>query len=232
MSRRLFSLVFAGVLAGALIGALALFVADARAQDAPARPQTIIIGLDLSKSNPLVDDAAYAARAGTRMVSELDALPLRSRVTLRTFGTYDSSANALKVDEVISARARPQAVAEGIGALISAVPKLVDEGKLKAQNHTNVISFLETMSEFTDCDAFEVRIILLTDGFEDSEYTKLVRGGSLPPPEKLYSGCAELMMLGIGQGGGSPTVTKRVRDQWAAWAKAAGFQHFTGLYDW
>ncbi|ABS63247.1 hypothetical protein Plav_1628 [Parvibaculum lavamentivorans DS-1] len=220
------------------LAALALFAlvpivaGPAAAVDAPARPQTVIVGLDLSKSNPLVMDAAYAARVGQRTADELDTLPVRSRIMLRTFGSYDSSANALKIDEVISSRAKPETVAEGIGALISAMPKLVGEGKLKAQGYTNIVSFLETTSQLVDCEASDVRIILLTDGFEDSEYAKLAGGGSLPRPQALYPGCAELMMLGVGQGGGSPTVTKRVSAQWQGWAEAAGFRKFTGLYDW
>lgn len=215
----------------AVLLALALTGAAA-AVDAPARPQTIVVGLDLSKSNPLIMDAAYAARVGQRTADELDTLPVRSRIMLRTFGSYDSSANALKIDEVISSRAKPETVAEGIGALISAMPKLVSEGKLKAQGYTNIVSFLETTSQLVDCEASDVRIILLTDGFEDSEYAKLASGGSLPRPQAFYPGCAELMMLGVGQGGGSPNVTRRVKEQWAGWAEAAGFRKFTGLYDW
>jgi len=222
--RRLFSF--------ALVCAIAVSGASAGAVDAPARVRTVVIGLDMSKSNPLVEDAAYAARVGQRAASELDELPLRSHVMLRTFGSYDTSANALKIDEVISTRAKPKAVADGIGALISAVPELVAQGKLQAQGYTNVISFLENTSQLVDCDASDVTIILLTDGFEDSEYAKLARGGSLPHPASLYPGCAELMMLGVGQGGGSPSVTKRVREQWATWAEAAGFRKYTGLYDW
>ena len=216
----------------ALVAVLALFGESAQAVDAPSRPRTVVIGLDMSKSNPLVEDAAYAARVGQRTASELEALPLRSHVMVRTFGSYDIGANALKIDEVISTRAKPQAVADGIGALISAVPELVAQGKLQAQGYTNVISFLENTSQLIDCGASDVTVILLTDGFEDSEYAKLASGGSLPHPSQLYPGCAELMMLGVGQGGGSPTVTKRIREQWAAWAKAAGFQKYTGLYDW
>src|SRR5690606_6603824 len=156
--RRLFSF--------ALACAVVLSGASAGAVDAPARARTVVIGLDMSKSNPLVEDAAYAARVGQRTASELDALPLRSHVMLRTFGSYDTSANALKIDEVISTRAKPKAVAEGIGALISAVPELVAQGKLQAQGYTNVISFLENTSQLIDCDTTEVTIILLTDGFE------------------------------------------------------------------
>lgn len=220
------------LLSFALVCAVVMSSASAGAADAPARVRTVVIGLDMSKSNPLVEDAAYAARVGQRTASELDTLPLRSHVMLRTFGSYDTSANALKIDEVISTRAKPKAVADGISALISAVPELVAQGKLQAQGYTNVISFLENTSQLIDCDASEVTVILLTDGFEDSEYAKLTRSGSLPHPASLYPGCAELVMLGVGQGGGSPSVTKRVREQWAGWAKAAGFQKYTGLYDW
>lgn len=213
--------------------AVLVFVAShAEAAEEARRPQTVVIGLDMSKSNPLVEDSAYAARVAQRAVADIGDLPLKSRVMLRTFGSYDTNANALKIDEVISARSKPQAVAEGMSAIIAAVPELVADGKLKAQGYTNVVSFLETMSQVVDCEASEVHVILLTDGFEDSEYAKLARGGALPAPEKLYPGCAELTMLGLGQGGGSPTATKRVREQWAAWAEKAGFEKFTGLYDW
>lgn len=205
---------------------------SAQAVDAPAAPQTVVIGLDISKSNPLVEDSAYAARVAKRLTSEIDKLPVRSRLMVRTFGAYDSSANPLKIDEVISARARPETVAEGVAALVAAMPQLVKEGKLQAQDWTYIVSFMETMSQQVDCEAGDVRFILLTDGFEDSEQARLLRGGSLPKPQPAFAGCSELMMLGIGQGAGSPAVTKRVREQWASWSSAAGFAKFTGLYDW
>ncbi|MGB6085040.1 hypothetical protein [Parvibaculum sp.] len=216
----------------ALLLAASLFAFPAGAVDTPARPQTVVIGLDISKSNPLVEDPAYAARVAKRLTAEIDKLPVRSKVMVRTFGAYDSSANPLKIDEVISARARPETVAEGISALVAALPQLVREGKIKAQDWTYIVSFMETMSPQTDCNASDVRFILLTDGFEDSELARLRRGGSLPRPEPLFAGCGELLMLGVGQGGGSPAVTRRAHDEWAAWANAAGFEKFTGLYDW
>ncbi|MEQ8283727.1 MAG: hypothetical protein RIC04_06430 [Parvibaculum sp.] len=222
----------AGLGLAVLLTATPFLAAGAGAVDAPARPQTVVIGLDLSKSNPLVEDGAYAARVAARLTSEIDGLPVRSRVMVRTFGAYDSAANPLKVDEVISARARPESVADGISALVTALPQLVAEGKLKAQDWTYIVSFMETMSHQVDCAAGDVRFILLTDGFEDSEQARLLRGGSLPKPYPYYQGCTELVMLGVGQGGGSPAVTKRAREQWEGWAQAAGFQRFTGLYDW
>ncbi|MFN4354235.1 hypothetical protein [Parvibaculum sp.] len=215
-----------------LIPALLAGTAAAQAVDAPPSPQTVVIGLDLSKSNPLIDDPAYAARAAQRLTGEIDKLPVRSRIMVRTFGAYDSSANPLKVDEVISARARPETVADGVGALVAALPQLVKDGKLKAQDWTYIVSFMETMSHQVDCAAGDVRFILLTDGIEDSTVARMPRGASLPKPEPVFAGCGELLMLGIGQGAGSPAATKRIRDQWENWASAAGFDRFTGLYDW
>ncbi|MDP1625727.1 hypothetical protein [Parvibaculum sp.] len=226
MSMRHGRTLFAGVLfAWALTGAAA-------AVDAPAPPQTVVVGLDISKSNPLVEDPAYAARVAKRLTAEIDKLPVRSRLMVRTFGAYDSSANPLKIDEVISARARPETVAEGVSALVAAMPQLVKEGKLQAQDWTYIVSFMETMSQQVDCSAGDVRFILLTDGIEDSTIARMQRGASLPKPEPIFAGCGELLMLGVGQGGGSPAVTRRVQEQWAGWAEAAGFRKFTGLYDW
>lgn len=215
-----------------LIPAFFAGAAAAQAVDAPPAPQTVVVGLDISKSNPLVEDPAYAARVAKRLTAEIDKLPVRSRLMVRTFGAYDSSANPLKIDEVISARARPETVAEGVSALVSAMPQLVSEGKLKAQDWTYIVSFMETMSHQVDCAVGDVRFILLTDGIEDSTIARMPRGGSLPKPEPVFAGCGELLMLGIGQGAGSPAATKRIRDQWEGWASAAGFEKFTGLYDW
>ena len=112
---------------------------------------------------------------GARVAQELQALPLKSRVLVRTFGNYDSSSNTLKIDQVITTQAKPQNVAVAVATLISNVPKLVREKKLSAQGKTNIVPFLETMSDVIDCKASDVRVILATDGFEDSEYARLTR---------------------------------------------------------
>lgn len=215
-----------------LAGALTLMIAATAF--AASRPQTYVIGLDLSQSNPLVKDRAYAARAAARAAKEIAALPLKSRVMLRTFGSYDTSANGLKIDQVISSHARPEAVAQGIAQIIANVPKLVAEGKLTAQGKTNIVPFLDTMSQVVDCAASDVHVVLLTDGFEDSEYAHLTRnGGTLPAPaHAAYQGCDELLILGLGQGGGSPSATNRLRTAWTQYAEKAGFERFSGLYDW
>jgi hypothetical protein len=177
-------IVSAWVIAACLVSGSVSGAGAARANEAStgeaSRPQTYVIGLDLSKSNPLVRDEGYAARAAARTAKEITALPLKSRVMLRTFGSYDASANGLKIDQVISSHARPEAVAQGIAALIANVPRLVAEGKLTAQGKTNIVPFLDTMAEVVDCRDSDVHVVLLTDGFEDSEYahlTNLAQGG-------------------------------------------------------
>jgi hypothetical protein len=219
--------------------AFALIVSGAsmqavRADTMAPEPQTIVIGLDLSQSNPLVKDDDYAARVGARTAQELIALPLKSRVMVRTFGSYDGSENGLKVDQMISSHAKPQSVAQGVAELIAHVPALVRAGKLKSQGMTNIVPFLDTMSEVVDCKTSDVRVILVTDGFEDSEYAHLTKhGGHLPAPEAAdYQGCGSLTILGLGQGSGSPSATVHLRKEWKAYAEKAGFRSFAGLYDW
>ncbi len=229
---------FGGAIAGVLVsGALAFgFLsgsADAALSDEPAAPTHLVIGLDLSKSNPLVTSDVFAAQVAARLADEIRNLPVRSKVTVRSFGVYDTASNPLRIDQVISARARPGDVADGIQALVSNLPRLVSEGRLEAQMKTNIVPFLETMADGVDC-AKPTRIVLLTDGAEDSELGRLTRsGGSLPAArENAYAGCDELLMLGMGRGFNSPSTTARFRTAWSEWSDAAGFDRFTGLYDW
>ena len=217
-----------GVVSGSADAALS---DEARAVS--TEPPHLVIGLDLSKSNPLVTSDSYAAQVGARLGDEIRGLPIRARVTVRSFGVYDTGSNSLRIDQVISGRARPDDVAEGIQALVTNLPRLVREGKLEAQMKTNIVPFLETMSGGIDC-AKPTKIVLLTDGAEDSELGRLTRtGGSLPDPRAgSFAGCDELLMLGLGRGFNSPRTTERFRAAWTGWATGAGFDHFTGLYDW
>ncbi len=200
--------------------------------DRPAAPH-LVIGLDLSKSNPLITSDVFAAQVAERLADEIRGLPIRARVTVRSFGAYDTNSNPLRIDQVISGRARPDDVAQGIQAIVANLPRLVREGKLQAQMKTNIVPFLETLSGSIDCTQ-PTKIVLLTDGAEDSELGRLTRsGGHLPDPRAgAFSGCDELLMLGIGRGFNSPSTTERFRTAWTIWADGAGFDRFTGLYDW
>lgn len=199
----------------------------------PPAPTHLVIGLDLSKSNPLVTSEVYAGQVADRLAQEIRGLSVRSKVTVRSFGVYDTGSNPLRIDQVISARARPDAVAEGIQALVSNLPRLVAEGRLEAQMKTNIVPFLETMAGGIDCST-HTKIVLLTDGAEDSELGRLTRSGGTLPPATLnaFAGCDELLMLGMGRGFNSPSTTARFRTAWTEWSETAGFARFTGLYDW
>jgi hypothetical protein len=196
-------------------------------------PRRVIVGLDLSSSNPLVDDTAYARKAGQRVKKDFETLAFRSEVRIRTFGAYDSSSNPFSFDATVSTRQRPEVLARDMQTFISNIPMLVRQGKLKTQPNTNILAFLEELSLNTDCKSLPTQVILVTDGVEDSEYVRLkYRDAKLPKPKKIFRGCHELQMLGIGRGVNSVKETNRIRAEWKKWAKSAGFATFSAVNDW
>jgi hypothetical protein len=222
--------------AAALVGggALATQVSTQASTDQNVlHPQRLVIGLDLSKSNPLVDDPAFAARVATRIAGQVRGLGFSSEVHVRTFGSYNPSSNNFTFDTVISVRARPEAVAAEIQRLIANVPRFVRSGQWRSQQNTNIVAFLDNITRAVGCGGMPTTIILASDGIEDSEYTRLNRGGHLPTPDRAtFRGCSNLTIYGIGQGGGSPLLTNRLRGEWQNWARVAGFSRFEGLNDW
>ncbi|MBI1211433.1 MAG: hypothetical protein GC190_08220 [Alphaproteobacteria bacterium] len=199
-------------------------------------PRTIVIGIDLSMSNPLIADDAFAAKVAARVGPMISGLAPRSHLVLRSFGSYDSSANAtLNLDILIAPKtARAEDMARLVSSVIAGVPKLVRQGKLRAQNQTNIIAFLDNMAATIDCRAQPATVILASDGVEDSKLANLSHGrGTLPIPSRaIYAGCDQLYIFGLAQGMHDPRQTQRLRDEWTAWSQAAGFKSFTGLNDW
>jgi hypothetical protein len=199
-------------------------------------PRTVIVGVDLSTSNPLIVDEAFAAKVAARIGPMINGLAPRSRVVLRSFGSYDSSANAtFNLDILIAPKtARAEDIAQLVTQVVAGVPQLVRRGKLRAQNATNIIAFLENMAATVDCRTQSATVILASDGVEDSKLANLSRGGgSLPPPSRpIFAGCDQLIIFGLAQGLHDPRQTQRLRDEWSAWSQAAGFKSFTGLNDW
>jgi hypothetical protein len=202
--------------------------------DAPLQPKRIIIGLDISLSNPLINDRDFAAKVGLRIGKMVGSLGFASEVYVRTFGSYDASQNSFYYDAVISTRARPENVAAEIQKLVSGVPMLVERGRFRLQRRTNIIGFLDNVRESIGCSRMPTTIVLASDGIEDSEYARLDDPDEhLPMPDgKPFRGCAGFQILGVGQGTHSPKKTARLRHEWERWAEAAGFQEFVGLNDW
>lgn len=227
------------LLAAALFGAVAVAGA-VRADDYyyqnNTTPRTVIVGIDLSTSNPLIEDEAFAGKVAARIGGLIQGLAPHSQVHLRSFGTYDSGANAaLTFDTVIAPKsARSEDIARFISSIVAGVPKLVRQGKIHAQGSTNIIAFLDNMSAITDCRSQPATIILASDGIEDSKLANLSHhSGTLPMPGRAeFAGCDQLMILGLAQGVRDPRETQRLRDQWTQWSQAAGFKGFTGLNDW
>jgi hypothetical protein len=221
------------VSAAAAIGAV---WADDSYYSTNSPPRTIIIGIDLSTSNPLIIDDAFAAKVGARVGPMIKGLAPRSRVVLRSFGSYDSAANAtMNLDVLIAPKtARAEDIAQLVSSVVSGVPQLVRTGKLKAQNATNIIAFLDNMAATVDCRTQQATVILASDGVEDSKLADLSHGGgTLPRPSRaIYAGCDQLYIFGLAQGMRDPRQTQRLRDEWSGWSASAGFRAFTGLNDW
>ena len=210
-------------------------IQEASLDDEAAVPaQRLIIGLDLSKSNPLVDYAEFAAQVAARIANVVRGLGMASEVHVRTFGSYDASSNNFYYDALISARNRPEHVAAEIQKLIAGTPYLVKSGKWRSQDYTNILDFLDNASQSIGCAGLPTTVLLASDGIEDSEYVRLERRDAhLPAPDgRPFRGCAEMEILGIGQGTRSPMETTRLRSEWSRWAQAAGFARFQGLNDW
>ena len=231
------SILLAVATAGALLGggALAMQMADVPQADSTVlHPQRIVIGLDLSRSNPLIADPAFAARVSARIAGVVRDLGFASEVHVRTFGNYDATSNNFAYDVVLSVRNRPDNVAAEVQRLIAGTPLLVKTGKWRAQENTNILAFLDNVSHSIGCAGMPTTIVLASDGLEDSDYARLIRGDAhLPVPSgKPFAGCAELEIFGLGQGADSPRLTTRLRAEWSGWARAVGFAQFVGLNDW
>jgi hypothetical protein len=194
----------------------------------------LVIGLDLSKSNPMINDAAYSMKVARRVSSLIKELGFRSEVYVRTFGSFGGDENTLQLDQVVSSRNRPELLAKNIELLISGTPTLVSRGTWQPQDRTNIIGFLENMAQVVDCSNMSTTYVLASDGIEESEYANMKRqSASLPVPSgNQFAGCDELLILGLGQGTDSPSETARLRQEWTQWAQSAGFKRFSGLNDW
>jgi hypothetical protein len=223
----------------AFVGGLAALIMQANAEPGTFTgnpPRTIVIGIDLSMSNPLIHDDMFASKVANRITPVIANLAPRSRVVLRSFGAYNSSANApLTLDIVIAPKtARAEDMATLIGNVLAGVPQMVRQGRVQAQATTNIVPFLLNMAKVVDCRAMPTHIILASDGVEDSQVAKLKRrSATLPSPQVApFPGCEDLTILGIGRGLNSPGDTERLRSEWQAWAMAAGFRNFIGLNDW
>lgn len=219
---------------GGLPGMAAWAASNDIRMEATKPAKRLVIGLDLSKSNPLISDHAFAQKLAERVSDMIVGLGFASEIHVRTFGSYETSANNFHYDAVLSVHQRPEDVAAEVAKLVANTPALVEKGVWHAQGKTNILAFLDNAGAAFGCANVPTTIVLLSDGIEDSEYAHLAHeNAELPAPsDAAFKGCAELQILGLGQGQGSPEETKHLRAEWSRWAGAAGFQTFSGLNDW
>lgn len=205
-------------------------------QQVVVAPRTLLIGVDLSQSNPLVRDDDFARRVAERIRPMIAELSPRSRVMLRSFGSYNGEANtSITLDIVIAPKtARAEDIAGIMAQVIATIPARIRAGKLKAQPYTNIVPFLQNMARVLNCGREETYVVLATDGIEDSQLTNLKnRNATLPQlSNKPFAGCQEMQILGIGRGLNSPRDTERLIVLWREWAGGAGFRNFLALNDW
>ncbi len=201
---------------------------------APAFADDLIIGLDISDSAPLAIEQAIANRAAKLVGSRIASMKKGDSVRLRSLGTYGTAEQALYVNIKLSRKARPHKVSKALEQLVSSLPALVKKGRLKLQNETNIIGFLETIAPSLDCTKKPTTILILSDGIEHSAYIKgrdlLLGKKKLPAPSgPILKGCS-LEMRGLAQQNkklkSDPRWFARLNKNWARFAKAAGVAHF------
>lgn len=187
----------------------------------PGWSSDLSIGVDKSSSSPILEKT-FANLAAVSVANEISAMPMLSKVTLRTLGD-GSIGNIGKFEAVLSPRAHPSSVAKQVGQLI------FNAHNEAPQHETHILDFL-TSTPF-DCKGGE-KVILISDGIEQSQdfsgnifSTKNKKKLALPPPKpNVLAGCdVRFYGLGLTAKGSLSVQEKDTLDAlWADWFKIAG----------
>lgn len=187
---------------------------------APAFAKSVYIGIDVSKSNPVVIDEPSAKVAAGYVRGIVAALQPGDEVHIRTFGDR-SAAHVASRSIRLGRKHKPETVAFQIGSYVASLPSK----PLQGQQETQILAFLE-LSQFR-CDQNSL-VLILSDGLESSPGVRekdLLTGKPLPPPEPgILKGC-DVVIYGLARSkDGSITreQAKKLRAAWAAWMQTAG----------
>lgn len=222
----------------------------ASASAAKAEPTLLVIGVDLSASNPLVTNATYRQQALRRVNEKIQALEVGSQVILRAFGNNPISQPPIPIPDsdilVWNHRARDGAADSRTAVLNAASLTFLRQinGLLQTpgQQYTRIARFLDELQSdigrhvaFNPGDGVRYRsvdFILLTDGVEDNGTVNLrldgaelpMPGRMFPPPGRQQPRCSGFTMFGAGQATQvlPDAVSAHIRGEWRAWATAAG----------
>jgi len=183
----------------------------------PTLAETLVVGLDISSSNPLVRDDAFAREVSAQAKSRIETMQPGDRVVIETFGLH-GIAMGQKIEFSISRRHNPEKVAHFTSQIIAAVPRMVREGKLAPHPATNILSFLELRTEREGCG--DTAFLIATDGFESSDAVS--GANALPAPVSAYlTGCA-VTLIGVGGGTQETVAARHLKDLWTAYLSDAG----------
>ncbi|HEY0939234.1 MAG TPA: hypothetical protein VGE08_03965 [Steroidobacter sp.] len=193
---------------------------------APAFARSVFIGIDVSKSNPVVIDEASAKVAGNYVRGIVAALAPGDEVHIRTFG--DRSAAHVESRSIrLGRKHKPETVAFQIGSYIASLPSK----PLQGQQETQILAYLE-LSQFR-CDQNSL-VVIVSDALESSPGVRqkdLLAGKPLPPPEPgILKGC-EVVIYGLARskdGAITREQAKSLRASWTAWMNTAG-ANFTAI---
>ena len=213
------------ILGGCALMALVTQAGTALADDTR---RVLMIALDVSKSNVVIEDGRVAAKAASTAAEMIRALQNGDRLLIRTVGSYSMSDNPLRFDLDVSRRMPAPRIAASVEKLIASLPELVAKGKLPAGGTTQITAFLAEESALLSCDTRETALVLFSDGIEASPETSpdaLSNGRTgLPAPQgNDLRGCS-LSLYGIGETtqGAQRSRTENLITAWSAWARAAG----------
>ena len=196
----------------------------------PAHATLTIIGIDISTSSPMAYSQGVADNAAAYLKNKTLAMQPGDRLRVLSVGLPGTAIREIDLKATIGNRAkdRPEIIANQLDRYFRSLPAMTRAGKLKPQNATSLIDFLEGFDAH-DCRSTPTRLILFTDGLEASHRiteNDLANGKyRLPMPEKRYLEGCDVEMRGIGQllnGGSSDGLFALLKPQWASFLEAAG----------
>jgi hypothetical protein len=210
-----------GGIKAALDGATHLAIAVMLCLPLIGHTEPLAIGLDLSSSSPLVKSKEFAELAAAAMAEKINAMPMGSRVSIRTFGNGGLE-NIRKKEAVLSPRNRPSEVAKAVARLIATA-----KDAATAQGSTYLLSFL--MQTDFHCDE-QGEVIVITDGLEGSADLMMTdkmlnKSFTIPEPQKGLLKDCRVLFWGLGRTADGVLSAKQVRNldtAWNDWFKAAG----------
>lgn len=202
--------------------------APTQATDQPI--ERTLIGVDISGSSTFTSEQHSADEAG-RYVSDyvlgLESLP--HDLMLVSLGDAGLAQRAIDVRVTLTNRraTKPRRMGPQFGGYVSALPQLMENGQLQADDSTSLLSFLRSLEPV--CAAGNTAVILFTDGIEWSNEVQgrgfLDGRVDLPMPQRPFLQGCSVEMHGIGQlraGQNAAGLEERLIPIWTDWLHAAG----------